>query len=601
MDAVSSRILGALAAARVSLTAHVEGSDLSRLLAEILDAVVESTSARSATLSVMGPHDRLEVLAAVGSDAPVHEVMDESLRKLLDEQASAADAPPTGLRWRWVPYPALDGLQVAHTPLAGEGGQTVGVLSVVSEHDAAELGDLGLLRDEAIGTFGALAAVAIADDAQRRRFVRQQSLDRAVHSVVAAARRRLDLNEQLAAAVEALRSGVRSHGVWIRAFDSPDSVELRRYSASYPPETDAMATDALLAIAGRASRACWRLQEATILVAAPPRVELGRDGLERHEPLTSAADVEYIYRVMEAIGASSLLMAPLGAAGTCQGFIALSRSADQEPFSPAEAEAAMSIGRELGASVAQGRLHERQRLLVRDLQDADRYKDQFVATVAHQLKTPLTAVLGHVEMLQEAGADSFSLRSIARAAERMRVTVQDLLTLSEQRGQRPLEPTEIDLSEVVLECAEMLDVAVVRRRQRLDVTRVEAGVKVLGSRDDLGRLVDNLAGNAVKYTPEGGAIELSLREEGSTAVFECRDNGRGIPLEEQQGLFEEFARSSSPEVRALPGSGLGLAIVRRIVERYGGRVELESEVGAGSLFRVLLPTDGSGAEVPAPS
>ena len=111
-----------------------------------------------------------------------------------------------------------------------------------------------------------------------------------------------------------------------------------------------------------------------------------------------------------------------------------------------------------------------------------------------------------------------------------------------------------------------------------------------GERDELARMMVNIVSNAVKYTPEGGRVSVCLERIGDRVAFRCTDTGLGIDADDLGGLFDEFDRSSNPTAQAQPGSGLGLAIVRRIVDRHDAELVVESELGAGSTFSVLLPT-----------
>jgi signal transduction histidine kinase len=110
-----------------------------------------------------------------------------------------------------------------------------------------------------------------------------------------------------------------------------------------------------------------------------------------------------------------------------------------------------------------------------------------------------------------------------------------------------------------------------------------------GEREELSRLLTNIIGNALKYTPDGGHVSLILHDAGREAVFSCADTGMGIAAADLGTLFQEFDRSSNPAAHALPGTGLGLAIVRRIVDRHGGQIYVESELDRGSTFTVTLP------------
>lgn len=128
-----------------------------------------------------------------------------------------------------------------------------------------------------------------------------------------------------------------------------------------------------------------------------------------------------------------------------------------------------------------------------------------------------------------------------------------------------------------------------------------ASCRVSGDTERLAQLADNLVANAIKFTPAGGAVTVRLRDQPGQVMFEVRDTGIGIPEAEHDRLFERFFRATSATRRNIPGTGLGLAIVRAIVDAHAGTVEVTSEEGVGSTFRVTLPAAGSAAsrfEVP---
>jgi signal transduction histidine kinase len=128
-----------------------------------------------------------------------------------------------------------------------------------------------------------------------------------------------------------------------------------------------------------------------------------------------------------------------------------------------------------------------------------------------------------------------------------------------------------------------------RRGVELTVDLPSSPVPVLGDREMLQRVVINLTDNAVKFTPDGGHVSVALSTSPGQAVLEVADTGIGVPANEQQRLFDRFFRSSLAQHHAIPGSGLGLSIAHKIVEQHGGSLEVRSEPGKGSTFRVLLP------------
>jgi signal transduction histidine kinase len=168
--------------------------------------------------------------------------------------------------------------------------------------------------------------------------------------------------------------------------------------------------------------------------------------------------------------------------------------------------------------------------------------------------------------------------------------VEDMLLLTKMKDpHRPFVPVQVDLSGLVKEVSDSLAIQASRRRQTIDTSAVVPGVRVWGDPDEIGRLLTNVLGNAIKYTPDGGAVSLGVGTSDEGAVVTCSDTGIGIAEQDVASLFDEFDRSSNPVAHAVPGTGLGLAIVRRIIDRHRGSIAVESTLGSGSTFRVVLP------------
>jgi signal transduction histidine kinase len=164
-----------------------------------------------------------------------------------------------------------------------------------------------------------------------------------------------------------------------------------------------------------------------------------------------------------------------------------------------------------------------------------------------------------------------------------------LLTLSRaDSGKSDLRPALVSLGDLASEAATDLGVLAEEKRQRLQVDRAE-DVAVTADRSTLRQAVINLLDNAIKYSPEGAAIRIVVRLAGADAIFEVIDEGPGIESEHLPHVFERFYRADKARSRAGGGAGLGLAIARWAVEANGGRLEVESEVPRGSVFRIVLP------------
>jgi signal transduction histidine kinase len=268
----------------------------------------------------------------------------------------------------------------------------------------------------------------------------------------------------------------------------------------------------------------------------------------------------------------------------------MGRAEPSAVWSEAESRAALEVGREMGRAVEAARVHQRERELIAELQELDRYKGEMIATITHELKTPLTAIIGHGELLHETVAGLPHVGAINRNARRLVDLVDDMLLLTTVKDpHRPFDPRPVDLGALVLEACELVGLQATQREVTVDTTGVRGDVLVPGDGYEVARLLANVVGNAVKYTPPGGTVTLAVERLADEVVFTCADSGIGIAAADLATLFDEFNRSSNPVAHALPGSGLGLAIVRRIADRHRGHVEVESELGKGSTFRVMFP------------
>lgn len=232
--------------------------------------------------------------------------------------------------------------------------------------------------------------------------------------------------------------------------------------------------------------------------------------------------------------------------------------------------------------------------IVQRLEELDRQKSEFVSTVSHELRTPLTSIIGYLEMLQDGDAGAMNdeqLELLAvgqRNAGRLLALIEDLLTLSRiESGQLRRDVTPVDVATLVSGVADELRPRVSGRNLAL-VIEAEPAV-VHGDREHLERVLFNLVGNALKFTPAGGRVAVTARREDDEVVLAVCDSGIGIPADEVAHLFERFFRASTATQRAIPGTGLGLAITELLVQQHGGRIEVASEVGVGTTFTVRLP------------
>jgi signal transduction histidine kinase len=229
------------------------------------------------------------------------------------------------------------------------------------------------------------------------------------------------------------------------------------------------------------------------------------------------------------------------------------------------------------------------------LRELDRLKDEFLSLVSHELRTPLTSIRGYLDLVLEEEAGDLNpeqrrfLEAVERNSGRLLRLVGDLLFVAQaDAGRLSLEKAKVDLASLAADCVEGAAPAAAGKSIEL-VLAAEQVPAFVGDRGRLAQVFDNLVSNALKFTPEGGRVEVSTKLHGAYVSIEVADTGIGIPVADQPRLFERFFRSSVAHDQAIPGTGLGLAIVKAIVEAHKGRIAIDSKEGHGTTFRVDLP------------
>jgi len=222
----------------------------------------------------------------------------------------------------------------------------------------------------------------------------------------------------------------------------------------------------------------------------------------------------------------------------------------------------------------------------------DQMKSDFVHTVSHDLRSPLTAILGYVDLLDRVGPLTDQQREFI---QRVRISVHnitglvnDLLDLgrieSGFEGQKEIVPLDGILNYTL----DNLNNQIAAKKQHLHLDLAPHLPSLQGDPIHLRQMLDNLIGNSIKYTPEGGDISVSVEAKGEQVILRISDTGPGIPPADQPHIFDKFYRASNVAV-AVPGSGLGLAIVKSIVDNHEGRIWVDSVIGQGTTFTVVLP------------
>lgn len=215
---------------------------------------------------------------------------------------------------------------------------------------------------------------------------------------------------------------------------------------------------------------------------------------------------------------------------------------------------------------------------------------RFLADVSHELRTPLTVIKGEVGLMRLTNElDEESLRSIEKEVDRLSRLVGDLLLLAQaESGQLPLELKPVELDSVLLDVLQQMTV-ISSGKVNLRLIEIDQ-VSVLGDRDRLKQVILNLVANAVNYTPAGGEVRLFLTKKEGRACLIVEDTGPGISPEDLPHIFDRFYRGDRSRKRTeSSGFGLGLSIAKWIVERHGGKIEVESQPGQGTRFTVWLP------------
>ncbi|MBZ5738358.1 sensor histidine kinase [Nocardioides mangrovi] len=530
--------------------------------------VVGPDDAREALMDTLAPVDPLIEQLEVADDwGALKFVPHERMVLDVDKWGWISDRPQGVDPGAWHP----ENLLVA--PVYGEQQQLLGVLGMELPRDG--LVPVGERRTQ-VDMHVRQACRAVSAILERERMAEQVRLASAAADIVRRASGKMSVDEVLADCGSAIVEGFRGQSLWFHLFGEDPRAVVDDNPVEPPPE--------MIDVIVRYGEAGWQRQ--TVGVFAPDR--------RPPEPL-SQADVDTVLGFLAGTGggAESLLVAPLGAGEESLGVLAVTRAFGGAEWSEGETAAAIDIGRDLGRVLANARTFEREHRLVEELQELADYKTRLVATVSHELRTPLTSVVGFAELLRAAPELSDRSRTavdaIQRGAVRLTRVVEDLLVLHRATDADIGEVLPLDLAPIVADAVELSAGPAAQRGITLTADLPEGGATVLGVAHELEHLPTNLIGNAVKYTPDHGTVTVSLEVLAGEVVLTCTDSGIGISAADQERVFEEFFRSADPEAAARYGTGLGLAIVRRVVERHGGRIELESDLGRGSTFRVSLP------------
>ena len=225
----------------------------------------------------------------------------------------------------------------------------------------------------------------------------------------------------------------------------------------------------------------------------------------------------------------------------------------------------------------------------------DNMQKELVADVSHELKTPITSIMGYADTLLEGGYDEETqqkfLNVIASESRRMARLVTDLLTLSRyDRNKKKTQKEAFDLGELVKKCQEKLAIEIKKKNHTVNCFVTADVPLVYADKDDIERVVLNIMTNSIKYTQDGGEIKIYVGFVYNDAYIKIFDNGIGIPEEDLSRIFERFYRVDKARTREMGGTGLGLSIAKEILDKNGGSIDIKSKVGEGTEVVIRIPT-----------
>ena len=297
-----------------------------------------------------------------------------------------------------------------------------------------------------------------------------------------------------------------------------------------------------------------------------------------------------LMRVLPSLRVGPMLLAPLMAHHVILGVIAVTRAPGDPRFSTAAVDRLRAIADYAALALWKAELLEQ-------AQAADRAKSRFLATVSHELRTPLTALAGYEELLADQVIGPLSDSQID-VLERMRSVTQHLAAVIEQvlafssldEGREVVRPTDFLAADIVRAAAAVVEPLARQKHLAFSYSVPAAPIRMTSDVDKIRQILVNLAGNAIKFT-ESGDVRLELARCNGSVCFTVSDTGIGIAPRDIERLFRPFAQLDTGLTRRHGGSGLGLYISRGLAELLGGRIEVESELGKGSRFRLVLPAD----------
>jgi len=302
--------------------------------------------------------------------------------------------------------------------------------------------------------------------------------------------------------------------------------------------------------------------------------------------------------LVERLAPRSFMMVPLLLRGQTLGVIAIYATAAPRRYAADDLALLEELARRASIALDNARLYQ-------EVQEAVREREAFMAIASHELKNPLTALLGRAQLLQRRftrqggeARDLDDIKSIITSTQQMNQLLVDLLDVAlVVGGQLDLNRASLDLGALILRVAAPMEEAA--PRHQISISAPQEPLVIAGDSIRLEQVFHNLLNNAIKYSPGGGKVAISIAVEKAHALITVHDEGLGIPAAALPHLFKRFYRASNSMSQQIGGTGIGLYVVKEIVTNHGGTVEVSSTEGLGSSFTVYLPLELNQAEVAA--
>jgi len=307
-------------------------------------------------------------------------------------------------------------------------------------------------------------------------------------------------------------------------------------------------------------------------------------------------------QVGQETGLRACLAVPLVRSGRALGALGIRSYEASVAYTEDDAQMLALFADQVAAALTTVEAFGRQRQAVEQSERLNRAKSEFVSIVSHEFRTPLTGIQGFSEIMRDEELTLEEMREYAgdinKDAQRLTRMINEMLDLDRmESGRMTIHPERLDVNAVVGDVADRVRPNAPNHTLTLDLQSDLP--KVHADRDRITQVASNLLSNAVKYSPTGGRITVTTRVDGDQLRLDVRDEGLGIPPDALETIFERYSRVDSQATKDIQGTGLGLPIVRQIIQLHGGKVWAESELGRGSVFHVLLPLAGAGAQVEA--